>query len=229
MIKRFLLPLALLCICIVLFGCNPEPNVQQQQTQNATESGENATEPELPPDGYYLYQDSLSNNTLYMHLQDQEGALYMMNLPIAVTLQDGKISADGGDGVEYTYKNDKITFEYGETKISLKYLGETLEDKYKPIMPPAGTYAVSSISVNGDMEIYGAETDEILELAEDGTGTFYFAEKEYAIQLQDSVFTVDGEPIGFSYYPESGESPILMLLWSSEEAYSIALRPVTES
>ena len=64
MIKRFLLPLALLCICIVLFGCNPEPNDQQQQTQNATESGENVTEPELPPDGYYLYQDSLSNNTL---------------------------------------------------------------------------------------------------------------------------------------------------------------------
>ncbi len=227
MIRRILLSLTLLLICFTLFGCKPDTDNQQQEPQT-TENNEDVTEPELPPDGYYLFQDQLNSNSNYMHLQGQTGTLYMMNLPIDVTLQDGKISANGEDGVEYTYKNNKITFEIYENKITLKHIGEELPEKYIPIMPPAGSYAVSSISVDGDMLIYGEETDEILVLSEDGSGTFFFAEKQHSILLQDGTLSVDGEPMGFSYYPEGGDTPILMLLWASEDAYSIALRPVTE-
>lgn len=212
--------------CLFLFGCTPKAEDTDKETTTAPT--EEAVEDLLPKDGYYVYE-ATSEAVYYMHLQDQAGAIYMMNVPTEFTLQDGLLfAADSEDGIAYTYKNEKFSFEIDDTRFSMKYVGDALPEKYAPTMPPAGSYAVSSISVNGDMQIYGEETTEILELSEDGSGTFLFAEQQHEILLQDGILLVDGEPIGFSYYPEGGDTPILMLLWAKDDAYTIALQPVME-
>ena len=216
--------------CFILFGCAPKaenPNHTSPETTTLPEA--QAEENLLPKDGYYV-QENTADTVYYMHLQEQTGVFYIMNLPTEITLQDGLLfTPDSPEGVAYTYKNDKLTVEIDENKFSMKYVGTELPEKYQSILPPAGSYAVSSISVNGDMQIYGEETDEILMLSEDGTGTFLFDGTQHSILLQEGILSVDGQPIGFSYYPKSGDAPVLMLLWANEEAFSIALRPVTES
>lgn len=219
-----------LSLCLFLFGCGNKTEIPNSTAPESTTLPKaEDSEKLLPQDGYYV-SETLSDASFYIYLEDLSGKFYMMNLPFEITLQDGlMISENNQDGVEYTYKNEKLTFEFEETKFTMKYVGDTLPEKYIPAQPPAGTYAVSSVGgVDGSMDIYSELTDEILTLAEDGTGTFLFAEKTYEILLQDYVLLVDGEPIGYSYYPEGGETPIWMLLWANEEAGSIALRPVTE-
>ena len=73
------------------------------------------------------------------------------------------------------------------------------------------------------MNLYGAVTSEVLTIAQDGTGTFVFGDRQYAVILRDGVFSVDGETIGYTYYPEEA---MLMLLWGKEDADTIVLRPV---
>ena len=219
-----------LSLCLFLFGCGSKTNIPNSTAPESTTLPKaEETEKLLPKDGYYV-SETLPDASYYISLENLSGNFYMMNMPFAITLQDGlMISENNQDGVKYTYKNEKLTFEFEETKFTMKYVGDTLPEKYVPAQPPAGSYAVSSVgTVDGSMEIYSELTDEILTLAEDGTGTFLFAEQQHEILLQDYVLLVDGEPIGYSYYPEGGETPILMLLWANEEAGSIALRPVTE-
>jgi len=224
---RALAIFAVLLSCVILFGCAPKTEDQEQSTpETTTLPKEEVVEDLLPKDGYYV-QENMTETVCYMHLQDQSGNFFIMNMPLAVTLWDGLLYIDSNEeDAVYSYKNEKLTIEVEETKFTMKYVGAALPEKYQPILPSAGTYAVSSISSGGNMEIYGTETDEILELFEDGTGTFYYGDQQHQLLLQNGILTVDGEPMGFSYYPEGGDTPILLLLWSGEDADSIALRPV---
>lgn len=235
MIKKPLLPLTLLCLCVLLFGCGQEPTEPKREFSKPTHSTAPATEPvtepiaeaALLPDGYYLlYQDMASPNMVYMHLQDQAGELYMMNVPVAVTLQEGKLCADGAEGMEYTYNSKILTLQHSGTEIVLKYIGPALPEEHKPVMPPAGTYAVSSVGENGNVQFYSQVTEEVLTLSQDGTGSFFFAGQQYDILLQGSTLTVNGKPIGFSYTVLSEEEAMLMFLWPNEGADSIVLRPI---
>ena len=203
MIKKFSALFLLLCMCVSLFGCNSD-----------------VSETELPPDGYYVYEDP---SILYMKLQGQDGELYVINQPVPIQLRNGRLYANGNDSGPYTYKNNVISFQMNDMEVELTYQGEMMGDAFKPAVPPAGTYAVSSVGLNGSVNFYGAVTDEVLTISQDGTGTFVFADQQYAVALRDGVFAVDGEAVGFSYSPDEG---MLMLLWGKEDADTIVLRPI---
>ncbi|MBQ8910727.1 MAG: hypothetical protein IJY91_06795 [Oscillospiraceae bacterium] len=231
--KRIFAFSAALMICLGLFGCGKTPQEPDPQNTVSTTTLPPETEDSLlPKDGYYIFQSTVTEFDCYLHLESLSGTLYMMNVPTQVTLLDDKITWLDPEGLEcsydYTYKNEKLSFDTEELKFVLKYVGEELPQKYMPVLPPAGSYMVSSVSVNGDMLIYGEETEDLLTISEDGTGSFYFAKNQHAVQLTEDSLLIDGKPMPFSYYPEGGDSPILLLLWMNEDADSIALRPVEE-
>ena len=203
MIKKFSALFLLFCVCVTLFGC-----------------GGDVAQAQLPKNGYYVYEES---SMFYMKLQGQDGVLYVLNQPLPIQLRDGMLYVDGEDSMPYTYENDVFSVQMDNMKLELTYEGETLEEALAAAVPPAGTYAVSSVSLNGNMNLYGAVTSEVLTIAQDGTGTFVFGDRQYAVILRDGVFSVDGETIGYTYYPEEA---MLMLLWGKEDADTIVLRPV---
>lgn len=229
--KRIFAFSAALMICLVFFGCGKTPQEPDPQDTVSTTTLPPETEDSLlPKDGYYIFQSTVTEFDCYLRLESLSGTLYMMNVPTQVTLLDDKITWLDAEGLEcsydYTYKNEKLSFDTEELKFVLKYVGEELPQKYMPVLPPAGRYIVSSVSVNGDMLIYDEEAEELLTISEDGTGSFYFSENQHTVQLTEDSLLIDGEPMPFSYYPEGGDSPILLLLWMNEDADSIALRPV---
>jgi hypothetical protein len=95
----------------------------------------------------------------------------------------------------------------------------------------AGTYAVTNIGLtDGGSNYYNANTDQILTIREDGTGSFYFKQTHYDITFEKEVLVVNGQQLPYRYIPGSeNDEPLLILYWYRDGTTSISLRPAPKS
>ncbi len=100
---------------------------------------------------------------------------------------------------------------------------------YDPIIPPVGAYTFSSMSVDGDLELWSSDDEVSLVINADRTGQFFFEGKAYDISIQDNRLICGEEECTFMYSPaEDDQSACLTLYWTSEEGQfaNVILLPV---
>lgn len=228
MIRKALPFLLIFLTCLGLFGCHSQAAVPTQNAASTTLPPAPSADEFIPGDGYYVLQDSAEDMLMYLQIQGSSGSLYYMHRPTPFTISDEAITISEQEPVTYTWRNSKLTFTLENVRLTFHYAGETLPQDYAPIMPPAGSYFVSSVSRNGDMEIFTPDTDQILTIQENKIGTLHFGNQDYEIAITTDQILLNGQPCSFLYRPATSvDMPFLMLYLENEMADSIALMPIS--
>lgn len=188
-------------------------------------------------DKHHYYRTDEIAPILTIHA-DRTGTLTFADETYSVSIENCQFISDG-EVFDITYKpfeeyEDDLTLtwvteddQYGTVQFDIVEEEEPAEDTSLS----AGTYAVTNIGLtDGGSNYYNANTDQILTIREDGTGSFYFKQTHYDITFEKEVLVVNGQQLPYRYIPGSeNDEPLLMLYWYRDGTTSISLRPAPKS
>ncbi len=182
---------------------------------------------------YHYYKSDEIAPILTIHA-DRTGTLTFADETYSVSIENCQITSDG-EVFDFEYK----PFDEYEEDLTLTWVTE--DDQYGTIYfnaveeekttesktLSAGTYAVSSIgTTDGGINYYSKDTNQILKIYEDGTGSFYFKNTHYDVTFEKDALVINGQQLPYRYIAGTEDNePLLMLYWYRDGTSSIALRP----
>lgn len=192
---------------------------------------------DLRRDSHYYKSDEIAP-ILTIHA-DRTGILTFADETYSVSIENCQIISDG-EIFDFEYKpfdeyEDDITLtwvteddQYGT--ICFNTLEEEKEETTEDTSLSSGTYVITSTNTMDGVTHYVQDnTDQVLTIHEDGTGSFYFKEVYYDITFEKEMLVINGQQLPYRYIPGSEtDEPLLLLYWYRDETTSIALRPVPE-
>lgn len=110
-----------------------------------------------------------------------------------------------------------------------RYFAESAIRDYDPVIPPEGSYRMVSYNfyfneeedLQRDYYYYQShEVAPILTVHADRTGTLTFADKTYAVSIENCQITSEGEIFDFSYQPFDEYDEDMILTWVTEDDQS---------